>query len=61
MGIDLYGNKYYEIIWEGKKFKREMISNVEYMLYIFDMMLIEWELWIWGKRNDLFIYDELLV
>lgn len=60
VGTDLYGNKYYETIREGKKPKREMISNVEHMLYTPDMMPIEWESWIRGKRNDPPTHDELL-
>ena len=51
VGTDLHGNKYYETIREGKKPRREMISNVKHMQYTPGMMPIEWESWIRGKRD----------
>jgi len=60
VGTDLHGNYYYETIREGKKPKREMISNVKHMQYTPDMMPIEWEAWIRGKRDDPPTHDELL-
>ena len=46
VGTDLHGNKYYETIREGKKPKREMITNLKPMQYTPDMMPMEWEAWI---------------
>ena len=60
VGTDLQGNKYYETIREGNKPKREMITKIKHMQYTPDMMPIEWEAWIRGKRDDPPTHEELL-
>lgn len=60
VGTDLHGNKYYETIREGKKPKREMITNLKPMQYTPDMMPMEWEAWIRRKRDDPPTHEELL-
>lgn len=49
------------MIRDGKKFRREMIIKLKFLEYMFDLIFIEWEVWIRGKRDDLFIYEEMLV
>ena len=60
VGTDLQGNKYYETVREGKKPKREMIAFIEHAQYTPELMPIEWEAWIRGKRDVPPTHEELL-
>ena len=60
VGTDLQGNKYYETVREGKKPKREMFAFIEHAQYTPELMPIEWEAWIRGKRDDPPTHKELL-
>ena len=60
VGTDLHGNQYYETIREGKKPRREMITKIKHMEYTADLIPIEWEAWIRGKRDDPPTHAELL-
>lgn len=60
VGTDLHGNQYYETIREGRKPKREMITKIKHVEYTPDLIPIEWEAWIRGKREDPPTHEELL-
>lgn len=60
VGTDLQGNKYYETIREGRKPRREMISKIKPDEYTPNLIPIEWEAWIRGKRDEPPTHEELL-
>lgn len=60
VGTDLQGNQYYETIRDGKKPRREMITKLKPDEYTPDLIPLEWEAWIRGKRDDPPTHEELL-
>lgn len=60
VGTDLHGNQYYETIRNGAKPRREMITKLKPSEYTPDLIPIEWEAWIRGKRDNPPTHEELL-
>ena len=61
VGTDLKGNKYYEIIKDGSKPRREVITakNFKPERYTPETIPTEWQAWIRGMREDPPSLDEL--
>lgn len=60
IGTDLEGNKYYEIVREGRKARREVVTTMKHVEYKPGTIPMEWEAWIRGKRKDPPTHDELV-
>lgn len=60
VGTDLHGNQYYETLRDGKKPRREMITKLKPSEYTPDLIPIEWEAWIRGKRDNPPTHEEML-